>query len=100
MSTDSITEGFPHPRIPRQSGMPTYESILEVHAKLKSNAASHHSELGGGSHGLLGLILSPATYQTIMSVPFVAPVNPGSLPTIVEKITAAKINETVRGHKE
>ena len=100
MSTDSITEAFPHPTIPRRSGMPTYESIVEVHAKLKSNAASHHSELGGGSHGLFGLVLSPTTYQTVTSVAFVAPVNPESLPTIVENLTAAQINETVRGHKE
>ena len=100
MSTDSITEDFPHLTIPRHSGMTTYESIMEVHVKLKSNAALHHSELGKGSHGLLVLVLSPATHQTITSVPFVAPVNPWSLPTIVENLIASQINETVWGHKK
>ena len=52
MSTDSITEDFPHPTILRQPGIPTYESIVEIQAKLKSNADSHHSELGRGSPGL------------------------------------------------
>ena len=34
MSTYSITEAFLHPTILRQSEMSTYESIVEIHAKI------------------------------------------------------------------
>ena len=58
MSTENLNDSFPHPTMPKHNGMPTYETIQSVHQKLKANAASIQSELGGGAHGLLGLILS------------------------------------------
>jgi len=97
---EAVKENFPHPHIPAQSGMPTYEAIAAMHRKLKANAASVNSTLGGGTHGLLGLTILPATYQTITGHAFVAPVNPGALPTIAATATQAQIGEAVRQHKE
>lgn len=97
---EEIKECFPHPHIPSQHGMPTFEIIADVHRKLKANAASVSSNLGGGTHGLLGLTILPATYQTVTGHAFVAPVNPGSLPNIAPTATQAQIGESVRQHKE
>ena len=74
---DKIVEGFPHPTINPIMGIPTYESISEVHIKLNSNAASVHSELGNGALGLLALTVTPAVHNNLVGVPFVPPVNPG-----------------------
>ena len=64
-NVESIKESFPFPAIARFPGRPTFESISEIHVKLKANASSIHSELGGGTHGLLGLTLQPGTYMMI-----------------------------------
>jgi len=97
---EEIKEYFPHPHIPAQPGMPTFEIIAAIHRKLKSNAASVTSTLGGGNHGLLGLTILPATYQTVTGHVFVAPVNPGSLPIIAPTAIQPQIGEAVRQHKE
>ena len=68
--------------------------------KLKANAASVESTLGGGSHGLLGLTVSTNTYNTITGQQFAAPQNPGALPVIPDGATSAQINELVRQHGE
>jgi len=102
MSTniETVKEGFPHPVIPKHMGIPTYNVIAAVLMKMKANAASVTSTLGGGSHGLLGLIVSPNTYQTITGVQFQPPQNPGALPNIPANQTGPRISEIVRQHKE
>jgi hypothetical protein len=99
-SIESIREGFPFITIAKQPGLPTYETIAEVHLKLKANAASAVSELGGGAHGLLGLVLSPTTYATLTNVVFNTPVNPGTTLNIEAGGTAVQIQKVVRQHKE
>ena len=74
---DKIIEGFPHPTITPIVGIPSYESITEVHIKLNSKAASLHSKLGNGALGLLALTVTPAVYDTLAGVLFVAPINLG-----------------------
>jgi hypothetical protein len=74
--------------------------IAKVHLKLKANAASVVSKLGGGAHGLLGLILPPATYATLTNAVFNTPVIPGTTPNIEAGGTAVQIHEIVRQHKE
>jgi len=97
---ETIKEGFPHPVIPKHLGTPTYDVIAAVHMKMKANAASVVSALGGGSHGLLGLTVSPNTYQTITGAQFQRPQNPGALPTIPAGSTGPQISEIVRQHRE
>jgi hypothetical protein len=99
-SVESIREGFSFITIAKQFGLPTYETIAEVHLKLKANAASVVSKLSGGAHGLLGLVLPPATYAILTNVVFNTPVNPGTTPNIEAGGTAVQIHEIVRQHKE
>ena len=99
-SVDAIRESFPFSTIPPQTGQPTYESIRAVHMKLKSNAASIPSTLGGGNHGLLGLILADPVYHTFTGHHFNIPVNPGAVPIIPPGQTAAQIGELVCQHGE
>ena len=97
-SVESIRESFPFPTIPTQTGQPTYATIRAVHMKLKSNAASIPSTLGGGNHGLLGLVLTDPVYHLSTGHHFVLPNNPGAVPTIPAGSTAAATGELVRQH--
>ena len=78
---------------------PEYDAIRSVHNKLKVNAASIPSTLGGGDHGLLGRIMSDATYLLVSTTAFVYQPNPGSLPHIPTDATAVISYELVRQHK-
>jgi hypothetical protein len=83
-----------------QSTRPTYESITEVTRLLNANAASVHSELGGGALGHLPLTISPAVYTTLSAILFVPPINPGAAPALAAGGTEAQISATIRDHKE
>ena len=97
-SSGDILEGFPHPTITPVIGIPTYKSIAEINLQLNANAASVHSNLGDGAHGLLALTIDPAVYNTISPDPFVPPVNPGANPVLPDGATAAFISELARQH--
>lgn len=99
-TVEAIKEGFPHLVVPRQPGEPTYKTIRTVHRLLKANAASIPSDLGGGAHGLLGLLLTDAVYQTITGVLFTRPVNPGTTATIPARSTGKITRRLERDHKE
>ena len=71
-SVKDITNAFPTP-ITKITGEPNYKSLKYLKDQLKANAASIPTTLGGGNHGYLGLILSPATYTTIAATQFVEP---------------------------
>ena len=81
-TVEKIREIYPYPLIDKQPGLPTYPIISEVHKKLKTNSASVHSNLGVGQHCLLGLTLQHRTYTTLTGIPFILPINPGTVPTI------------------
>ena len=99
-SVESIKESFPYPVIAKTPGRPTFETISEIHSKLKANASSIHSELGGGSHGLLGLTLQPGTYTVLTGHVFQPPANPGTVAQIPPNSTGPQITSRVREHKE
>ena len=84
---NKIVEGSPHPTINAIIGIPSYESISEIHIKLNSNAASVHFELGNGALVLLALTVTSAVHNTLAGVPFVPPVNPGQTFLIPEGST-------------
>jgi regulator of replication initiation timing len=100
MPSDGDLEGFPHPTIPAVIGIPTYETISEVNLQLNANAASVHSNLGDGAHGLLALTINPAVFNTLSAVAFVVPVNPGAQPVIPAGATNHQINAIQNQHKE
>ena len=54
--------------------------------KLKANAASVQSDLGGGAHGHLGLVLDDATYFALTGHHCVRPVYPITLAITVDGV--------------
>ena len=70
---------FEYPTLPKIHGEPDYPQLKDLKDKLKTNATKITSDLGGGGHGHLGLVLTPAEYATVSAVPYVEPAHPGPL---------------------
>ena len=96
-SVEDFTNAFPTQVTP-VVGEPTYATLKTLKDQLKANAASVPTTLGGGNHGYLGLILSPATYATISQTAFIEPVYPGQHPAIPATINAANTSTIIRHH--
>ena len=54
----------------------------------------------GGTHGYLGLILSPTAYATIAATQFIEPIYPGQHPNVPAGTSAANTSTIVRRHTE
>ena len=78
---------FEHPNLSKIVGVPTYETLHLLHNEIKSNAMAVHSNLGGGQHGYLRLVISPTAYALLNNATFVCQVHPGNL---VTHITASR----------
>ena len=62
------------------NGEPSYKAHKRLKNELCANASSVDSDLGGGDHGYLGLVLDDKEYTRIVpDHPFVAPDFPGAL---------------------
>ena len=71
---------FQHPELTRIQGEPTTQWLLTLQNKVKANAKSIHSTLGGRQHGHLGLVLSDTEYDAIPNTQrCVRPTHPGHL---------------------
>jgi hypothetical protein len=70
---------FANPNLTPIQGEPDADALITLKNQLKANASSVPSNLGGGNHGHLGLVLSPATYALVSNTPFVTPAHPGVL---------------------
>ena len=90
---NKIVDDFPFPTIPPIVRTPTYNTISEVNFKLNSNSASVQSNLGCGTLCLLQLTVLPAVYNNLSLIPFILPVNPGSVPIIPANSTGAQITK-------
>ena len=99
LSIEDFTNAFPNHLTPIVSE-PTYQTLKELKDQLKANAASIPTTLGGGNHGYLGLILSPAAYATISPTAFVKPAYPGQHPAIPAGTNAANTSAIIRRHTE
>ena len=68
---------------------------------MRANVSSVESELGGGDHGYLGLVLTDEEYAKIVATPFVPPHYPGELaiPAETDQITALNLRERHNEHK-
>ena len=99
-TVEAIIESFPTSSIPHIEGELTYKSIKEVEKIIITNASSIESELGGGNHGLLGLVIPAARYNTITGTNFVPHANPGALPTFPVNSIAPQITEISNTHRE
>ena len=60
-------------------GKPTFETLHKLRNEIKANAKSVYSNLGGGAHGHLGLVLTKAQYTLILTTSFVYLTHPVQL---------------------
>ena len=97
VTAEKLIESFPHPTIQPVIGQPTYDAIAEVHLKLNANAASIFSNRGNGKLGHL-FLTSPEACNTLSTVQFVPPPNPGLNPDIPEGATGHQIASLRRNH--
>ena len=90
---------FEHLVLTTIRGDPIYEALHHLKNELKANASSVPTTLGGGNHGYLGIILTPAEYRRIApNNPFTKPPNPGVLVPNPNS-TAAQIASTENNHR-
>ena len=82
-------------------GAPTNKTLKRLKQELRANASSVESDLGGGDHGFLGLVLTDAEYVSVSETPFVAPVFPVALtiPAISTQIEALNLREKHKDNK-
>ena len=70
---------FEHPDLTKITGVLTYETLHLLHNKIKSNAMAIYSNLGGGKHGYLELVVRSTAYALLVSTPFVCQFHPGNI---------------------
>ena len=84
------------------------KSLKRLKNELRANASSVDTDLGGGDHGYLGLVLTDVEYANIAPTPrpFVAPAFPAPLtvPATATAVEAVNLREThnerVRQYRE
>ena len=96
---DYTSTNFIYPELTTIPCQPSYELLTKLKDELKSNAASVPSDLGGGGHGHLGRVLTPAEYALVSPVPYVTPGHPG--PLVIPAGTPNYLRQEMRDtHKE
>jgi hypothetical protein len=96
-NVEGVKASFPHPILPTLEGEPDYQTIHATRKFLQANSRAINTQLGGGTLGHLGLILSDASYSniapTIAKAPtfWIAPNAPGRAPATTDR-TAAQIS--------
>ena len=79
-------------------GAPTNKTLKRLKQELRANASSVESDLGGGDHGFLGLVLTDVDYTSVSTTPFTAPTYPTALdiPPGSDQVTALNLRETYK----
>ena len=89
---------FKYPTPTPINGEPTNKALKRLKNELRANASGVDTDLGGGDHGYLGLVLTNAEYARInpTPLPFIAPVYPGPLiiPAGATAVQAVQARET------
>ena len=99
ISSDStFANGFPHAKLTEVSAdeFPTFSTLKQLHKEINANAISVPSILGGGFHGHLALVISPAAYLVLAGVAFIAPIAPGAQAIYAPAATQAQISAANR----
>ena len=80
-NVDYAATYFKYPTPNPIHGEPTNKTLKRLKTELRANISSIDTDLGGGDHGYLGLILSDQEYLRIIPTPtqFQGPTWPGTL---------------------
>jgi len=89
------SKAFQHPEPTRITEEPTFASLRRLEKELKANASSIESDIGGGDHGYLGLVLSDANYALVSATAFTPSTYPGTLniPVTATQVEAVSLRE-------
>ena len=90
---------FEYKTLTKIHGEPTFEGIKKIKDELKANAMAVSSELGGGRHGHLGLVLTQQEYARVSQTPYTRPAHPGVL-VIPANTTQHESTRLQKEHKE
>ena len=66
---DYVKTNFEYSVLTKVQGSPTYESLKKIKDELEANAATVPSDLGGGGHEHLRLVLTTIEYNFIFGDP-------------------------------
>ena len=88
------TTFFEYPDLTQIRGEPDFESLHKLANELKANAQSVFSNLGGGLHGHLGLVLDVVEYALLTPTPFTRPVHPG--PLVIDPASTQHMSLTIK----
>ena len=81
-------------------GIPTHKALKRLKTELQANASSVETDLGGGDHGCLGLVLTDAEHASVPNTePFVAPNHPNAL-VMPQNATAIEALQLKEAHAE
>ena len=98
-SVDYRNNFFEITNLTRVHGEPSFESLRTLQRELLINAQCVHSDLGGGAHGHLGLVLSPQEYALHSNAAYRRPQHPG--PLVIAPGTTLHMANTFRDqHRE
>lgn len=92
------TLSFPKPELTPIVGAPDPAAIKLLTAEVYQNARSHPSDLGGGAHGHLGVIMPAAPYFLLAGAAFLSPGPPGLQAPPAANATNAQIAAADRLH--
>ena len=67
----------PKPDFTITLGIPTFYALHQMQLELESNTLSVHSNLWGGNHWHLVLLMTNTKYATLLPVAYVRPLHPG-----------------------
>ena len=76
---DYTSTSFEYPNLTKLQGIPTYEPLRRIKNEIKADVASVSSDLGGGAHGLLGLMLTVQEYKNILRIGYIRLLHSGAL---------------------
>ena len=76
-SKESVADLFPNKNPDAITGKPTYDTLIRLFEECTENLAAIPSTLGGGAHGLSGLLLTNAKYLRDTTIAWVNPIFPG-----------------------
>ena len=97
---DYAASYFKYPIPTPINGEPTNKLLKRLKTELRANASSVDTDLGGGDHGYLGLVLSDAEYARIIPTPaaFTAPIFPTTLtiPSGTDAVQALELRESYK----
>ena len=83
-SIEGVLTGFQKPILPKIDRELEIEGLVDIHQLISGNVASVASNLGGGRHGHLALMMTDKEYMEQTRFAFVPPQNRGDYPQIME----------------